>query len=99
MTEEVEELILNTGAILIYGAPYSPHLNPIENYFSLYKSYLKRNSSRMNEDWMTVHLEALLTVDRDTGIKYFRRCQIPGSRSMLTQAEYDTFLLQQYNDI
>jgi transposase len=69
MTEEVEEAITATGAALIYSAPYSPHLNPIENYFSLYKSYLKRNENRMHDDWLGVHFEALLTVDRDIGIK------------------------------
>ena len=88
MAEEVEEAINEVGAIVIYGAPYSPHLNPIENYFSLYKAYLKRNSSRMNDDWQTVHFEALMTVDRDIGIKYFRRCNIPGSLSMFTENEY-----------
>ena len=50
MTEEVEEAIVATGAVIIYGAPYSPHLNPIEDYFSMYKNYLKQNSSRMDED-------------------------------------------------
>ena len=94
MTEEVEEAIVATGAVIIYGAPYSPHLNPIENYFSMYKNYLKRNSSRMDEDWRTVHHEALLTVDRDIGIKYFRRCGIPGSRLMFTEDEYHQLQMQ-----
>ena len=92
MTEEVERAIGKTGAIVIYGAPYSPHLNPIENYFSLYKKYLKRNCSRMHDDWRAVHEEALLTVDRNIGIKYFRRCGIPGSTEMLTENEYAEFV-------
>ena len=50
MSEEVELAIAQTGAVIIYGVPYSPHLNPIENYFSLYKSYLKRNCSRMYDE-------------------------------------------------
>ena len=94
MTEEVEHAITATGAILIYGAPYSPHLNPIGNYFSLYKKYLKRNCSRMLDDWKAVHHEALLTVDRDVGIKYFRRCGIPGAESMYTTNEYIELQLQ-----
>ena len=32
MTEEVEAAILKTGAFLIYGAPYSPHLNPTHRH-------------------------------------------------------------------
>ena len=94
MSEEVEEAIAATGAILIYAAPYSPHLNPIENYFALYKAYLKRNGGRMGDDWLNVHYEALLTVDRDTGINYFRRCGIPGSHLMFTASEYDQILHQ-----
>ena len=42
MGDEVEAAIAATGAILIYGAPFSPHLNPIEYYFACYKSYLKK---------------------------------------------------------
>ena len=30
MSNEIEEVIAATGAILIYGAPFSPHLNPVE---------------------------------------------------------------------
>jgi len=40
MSDENEAEIGETGAILIYGAPFSPHLNPIEYYFACYKSYL-----------------------------------------------------------
>ena len=99
MTEEVEYAINQAGALLIYGAPYSPHLNPIENYFSLYKKYLKRNNSRMHDDWENVHFEALLTVDRDIGIKYIRRCGIPGSQLMLTEDEYSQLERQYYDEI
>ena len=49
MTEEVEAAIHETGAVIIYGAPYCPHRNPIENFFSLYKKHLKRNTSRMQD--------------------------------------------------
>lgn len=33
MAEEVEEAINAVGAVVIHGALYCPHLNPIENYF------------------------------------------------------------------
>ena len=90
--EEVEEEIRKTGAILIYGVPYSPHLNPIENYFNLHKAYLKRNGCRMMHDWRKVHCEALNVVDRDTDIKYFRRCGIPGSRKWFSHDECKQFV-------
>ena len=79
MSDDIEAAIAATGAILIYGAPFSPHLNPIEYYFSQYKSYLKRNDKRMLADWYAVHTDALNVVDRDMGIKYFRKSKVPGS--------------------
>ena len=42
MSDEIESAIQATGAILIYGAPFSPHLNPIEFYFACYKAHLKK---------------------------------------------------------
>ena len=39
---EVENAIGATGAILLYCASYSPHLNPIEKHFSIYRVYLKK---------------------------------------------------------
>ena len=100
MTEEVEDAIHAAGAVIIYGAPNSPHLNLIENFFNLYKAYLKRKASRLNQgdDWIQVHLEALNVVDRDIGIKYFRRCKIPGATSMVTEDEYLQLYRQMMNN-
>ena len=64
MNIEVENAIKEAGAVLIYLPPYSPWLNPIENYFFIYKSYLKRNEERMAFNWREVHMEALQQVDR-----------------------------------
>lgn len=69
MLEEVENAISSCGAILIYGHPYSPHVNPIEPYFGIYKAYLKRNNTQMELDWYSLHTEALNSIDRDNGIK------------------------------
>ena len=79
MSDEIEAAIAETGAVLIYGAPFSPHLNPIEFYFSQYKAYLKRNDTRMLSDWYAVHTDALNVVDRDMGINYFRKSKVPGA--------------------
>ena len=79
MSGEIEEAITATGAIFLYGAPFAPHLNPIELYFSIYKAYLKRNDTRMIHDWYTVHTEALGKIGRDMGINFFRRSKVPGS--------------------
>ena len=48
----------------------------------------------MHDDWHNVHIEALQTVDRDVGIKYFRRCGIPGARMMFTEDETIQFITQ-----
>ena len=87
MNEEVQNAILGTGAVLIYAAPYSPFLNPIELYFGEYKKYLKKNDSRMLNDWHSVHSEGLNIIDRDKGIKFFRKSRVPGSYLIATSEE------------
>ena len=47
LVDKIVDAMRVTDAILIYSAPYSPHLNPIELYFVYYKVYLKRNNNRM----------------------------------------------------
>ena len=79
MLDEIQAAIEDVGAVLIYGATFSPHLNPIENYFSVYKKYIKRNGERMKDGWRTVHYEALNEVDEILGRNHFRSCVIPGS--------------------
>jgi len=92
MLDEIQRAINAAGAVSIYGPPFSPHLNPIEPYFNLYKSHLKQNEARMNKNWLEVHHEALNIVDRSNGIKYFRRSQIPGSELAITAEEYYNFI-------
>jgi hypothetical protein len=41
----VNELIESAGALLLYSALYCPELIPIEYYFHVWKSYLKRNAT------------------------------------------------------
>ena len=56
---EIKNLIESTGAKVIYTAPYSPDLNPIEFYFGSYKKSLRRS---MNEDWLDAHMKAIHSV-------------------------------------
>jgi transposase len=44
--EGVREAIEATGALLLYLPPYSPDFNPIEQYFSKFKSALKKAAHR-----------------------------------------------------
>ena len=88
MSHEVRDMILECGALLIYSAPYSPDLSPIEYGFNIYKSYLKRFSKDFApNEWYKLHLDALNAVSSDTAIKEFRKCGIPGSFDILTNNE------------
>ena len=87
MSDDVVDAIRSTGAQIIYAAPYSPDLNPIENYFSVYKAHLKKYSNEMKMNWRSVHNDALARVNRNMGIRYFRRCGIPGSHNVYTTQE------------
>ena len=87
MSQKVINMIEAKGAQILFAAPFSPDLNPIEHYFSVYKRYLKKHNDDMISNWEKVHHEALGSVDRDMGIKYFRKCDIPGAKQMLTTEE------------
>mmetsp|Transcript_12865 Transcript_12865/g.14996 ORF Transcript_12865/g.14996 Transcript_12865/m.14996 type:complete len:370 (-) Transcript_12865:33-1142(-) len=88
-SDEIENLITATGATFIYSAPYSPHLNPIENYFSIYKAYLKflGEEQFQTHNWEASHKLALGRISPDHGINYFRACGIPGACDMKTSDE------------
>lgn len=42
-TEQVEQLCRDAGVKLLYLPPYSPDLNPIEEFFAELKAFIKRN--------------------------------------------------------
>ena len=54
MCNEVEYLIQQAGAVLLYTAPYSPDLNPIEKMFNVYKAYLSGTVSTQEEHGMEI---------------------------------------------
>ena len=87
MNDRVRQLINGAGAYLLYTAPYSPDLNPIELAFSNYKSSLKRNYELGEVDWYQAHLNAIDSVNRDVCIKEYRRCGVPLSDNLLTSEE------------
>ena len=90
MSHRVTDLIESAGAVLLYSAPYSPDLNPIEKMIHSYKSYLKRNEVSFREDHVSAHWLALTnSVSRDQAIKMFRKCSIPYADQILTSDEED----------
>ena len=43
----------------------------------------------MIENWEAAHFIALTPVDRDMGIRYYRKCGIPGSKNLKTNDEME----------
>ena len=88
MCAEVRQLIESTGAYLLYSAPYSPDLSPIEYGFHIYKTYLKRHAREFGHNqWFQLHTDAIRSITRDVAIKEFRKCEIPKSHDILTSDE------------
>jgi transposase len=68
------ELVEAAGGILIYAAPYSPDLNPIEFCFHQYKAFLKRHYRQGRRNCLgQLHMEALLSVTHENMCNYYRR--------------------------
>ena len=89
MSREVVDTIEATGAYLLYAAPYSPDLSPIEKMFSVYKSNLKRFQRQFEADeWYELHLHCIREIDDDIGLMQFRKCGIPHSEEILTEDEF-----------
>ena len=70
----VKEEINKRGAYLLYSAPYSPDLNPIDKMFSVYKVHLKRHE---NLERNMRHDLALTAVSPQVARNFFRKCQVP----------------------
>lgn len=49
-SDRIEEMCADAGVKLVYLPPYSPDLNPIEEFFSELKAFIRRNWVRYEED-------------------------------------------------
>ena len=87
MDEEVDRMICDAGALLLYTALYSPHLNPIEKMSNVYKMHLKQNKLDFVNNPIGTHWRALHAVTRDIAIKEFRKCKVPYSNDIKTSEE------------
>ena len=88
MSWEVVEAIESAGAYLLYTAPYSPDLSPIEFCFNIYRARLKRDARLYRHDeFFDLHMAALEAITPDIAIKEFRKCGIPFSNMVLTSDE------------
>ena len=72
--EGVEKAITSAGATVLYLPPYSPDLNPIENFFARLKALLRRAAKRSAETlWEEIAL-LLNSVSPEECSNYFKAC-------------------------
>ena len=92
-SDEVVRLICSVGADVIFLPPYSPFLNPIEQYFNIYKRTLKRLQDML---WVDAHHIALDSVLPAHGNNFFFHCGVPGVDKIveIEDDEDDDFLIE-----
>lgn len=75
---QVEQIIRNTGAHILYLPTYSPELNPIEGMFSLSKGYIRANDDLYMAspvtDMMNLIYESFLDVSLETIQTLYQHC-------------------------
>jgi transposase len=72
--EEVERLIREAGATLIYLPPYSPDFSPIENAWSKIKSILRTIGARTYPDLMEALEAAFTEITKEDLVGWFTHC-------------------------
>jgi transposase len=72
--EEIEKLINNAGARLIYLPPYSPDFSPIENCWSKIKNHLRSMGARSYPDLAKAIESAFAEVSLDDLRGWFTHC-------------------------
>lgn len=70
----VGEAIAAKGASVLYLPPYSPDFNPIEKFFSKFKSILQRIAARTADALEAAVAEALQSTTSDECNNYFTAC-------------------------
>ena len=73
-TQKVRELIEGAGCELLYLAPYSPDLNPIEEAFSKIKGILRKVEARTREALVEALGPALSSVTEQDARGFFEHC-------------------------
>ena len=66
----VGSLIAYAGAVLLYSAPYSPYLIPIEYIFLSWKAFLKRHSTEFFNNWYEIYLLAIMSITPEQGLNF-----------------------------
>lgn len=79
--DEIEKMISKRGYRSVYLLPYSPELNPIENFWSTMKIYVKRTKFNGTDDFKMKIAEASMEIRPSTlknisqnSVKMFNKC-------------------------
>ena len=69
-------VIESTGALIIFLPPYNPDLNPIEETFASFKSYLRthEDSIHSDNDLQEVMMYAFASVTAESCRAWFKNC-------------------------
>ena len=70
----VQQAILGAGATLLYLPPYSPDLNPIENFFAKLKALLRKAARRSTETLWEEIATLLNSVSPEECSNHFEAC-------------------------
>lgn len=71
---EVEKIIKNTGATIIYLPAYSPDLSPIEMMWSKIKNILRKFAARTQESFFTAIQTAFNSIEKSDLFGWFKHC-------------------------
>lgn len=85
-SDEIEALITDAGATLIYLPTYSPDFSPIENCWSKIKSILRTIAARSYPDLLKTLEEAFAKVTQEDLLGWFTHC------GYCTQEDWETLL-------
>ncbi len=77
----VREAIKSAGAYLLYLPPYSPDLNPIEQFFAKLKANLRKASARTVEELWQAIADILDNFNPEECANYFRNSNYGCSQS------------------
>ena len=89
-SDEIIRLIRSVGAEVIFLPPYSPFLNPIEQFFNIYKRTLKKLHNVL---WVDAHHMALDAVTSVHGNNFFYHCGVPGVNKLVDEDEGEEDLI------
>lgn len=70
----VQPAILGAGATVLFLPPYSPDLNPIENFFAKLKALLRKAARRSTESLWDEIAKLLHSVSSQECMNYFTAC-------------------------